>query len=1472
MASSNATSLPSELIEAFVSATVLPISATILPEVPESAYDPEERDIDPHRVIVTHMRRNSSSTSGLVSKDVHLTLKARDKWTWHIPQHAANYIRAPEDGETLTSLTIVQLVVIDFTRAPLGERNVSAKVVISNKGLDVIQFSLNLVTSVREAFTSSSVEKIALSRSLSESEISRTVTIFNNGDLSTFFCAQILGSDGHPLSNPWARLNYACSSSSPLVELPANDYMDVDVTFDAGLVPSTGLFHAWLLISTDAWDGRISDSLRPPIPKCYMLNGSRLWVKAELLVTTVFICPPPSVTSDLLPLQERRRSFTVLNTGIKDIRVMVHNFTIRELNAHYKTFYVCPQILGEKGLTLGSGLWVSPLFRPISTGISAEFSFDIVYIMPQLKVWTSEGAVTSTASSFEVRFAFFISNAYNDMPLVQSTEIRSGAFQVNLSPGNPTNEHSLVDIQDTFIPVKNTTEMLIDLRDMFGNTDAVAKYVGIIDSSEKEQPNSLAIVTTLGTGQAGKPFRFSSNNPLVQGSLVSSLHMKVEAIVAGRMKVDVRLNGRSVKGSPFNLTSLPIQCFGVNEVPDASGVKCLCRAGFYRTPSNCLPCPEGTHSRVASNEETCQACPVNHFSESGASLCFRCGEHQVTCSNGKLRLKQGSWCELCAVPPKDQTNTVTRRDIIVRRLQEGSDLIFHQCRGETACVVDPLEFRSECGPGHIGPVCDSCSDGYKKDLTDNSCFSCDKYPENVFLTALGFSVLLVAIAVIAYRNLPHRQMQIGQNKANPSDGFTIIMSSSLEEVVLGYIDYLQILAILDAMNLAPFRETEALQWLSSLTDLSLLNPTRPKQFRCLMQTDVHTSLLIAMSFPIPVAVTVIFVQELVYVLKFRRFSSLRKFLMCMLPTMFRFLEFVHASVTAAATRSLIVYGNEIDGSKRLDADLNILVGDRRFLALQLAAWVVLVSFVFGFPCIMSLYLGDKFHKARKRGNRVYARLQRRFENIIGGFNPDRSGYFWPQISIVRKVLLTFVSIYSSALLHQLAWVSGILLASYFICVRMRPHMANMATHVELFNTASACMTAGLGTVLVSLPNSWRTSLLLVEGMIMIIQVSVFLMVSTGILVFFPYAFREKYLKLLYYYYGLRRFWLRLGRNNRVAPMQYQDVYSSDAYMFRKRKGRGIHPETVSLSRLDKELRGVSGSNNTGPVLKARVVTMAGGISTYAKVNGMPLGEQSRRRGLAIGGNAPAMTEGLHPRRYCVGTLHDQRYESRARERFISTELRRTEQRDVNKVKSRQTSPLTDNPLNPSFRKRDTFTTAMQEKPQYNLNARWRAAASGKSYVKRGSLREPRYKARARERATSSQAKPNQEGDPLLEGNNATIARDRTLSTDHVYSRTSLRRTLREPKYRARVREALESRGDGSDGNFTVLIAAETSVSYHEGKNKMPEAIVENCRKLLHTSVVGKRDATRDNLKKPLFKARWKEEKERSASSSDSNNT
>ena len=1068
-----------------------------------------QRSVEPKTLDVTATRRVGAVQ--LITRQVLLTVDVNDEWTWSISSDASSYVQVANKTSRAESAGVVfEHVYVHCEYAPSGSSSARLRIQVNQEEdqTDTDTFDIDIHIFIKQAHVEVSLDRVSVALSQSQSSISRSIELRNSGNAQVDFSLSLLDENGEISSRFRAGVSGTGEVSGGLSE---EGTTFIILTFSPAFLPATGSFTSFLLIRTDAWDGDESTIDHPTLPRLNAstaMNGTHLWVRIELIVTTVFVCSSDSALNKPGPLAHASMVTTVVNTDMADLSVISYNFTLMDLEHPGIEYKLKPRAWRNRAI-LSPWLQIRPWSLAIRSGTSSSLHVNFFYSNKDLPIWTEDGVLTSTSTDLELRFQLLIRLQGGVVSSAsEADEVRTISQRVQLSPGHASPGTSVLALGTTVLFVGNRTLMVIDLRDIFDNTDASASFE-YRDSENTPIDKTMPPVQLITSDYTESSVRIESPRIAQRGAMISgAIAFDIFAVALGSMTVDVQINGTSIQQSPVNITVVSVECDEHNEVADILGLQCLCRPGFYRSPGGCHPCPEGRISVSASNEESCTLCPEAYFSEGGSTQCHNCPSVGVTCSQGRLRLAPGTWCDPCASANNTGLHENTRAEI-VRRLQN-EELVFHKCRHRRACIVsNKTLFMTECAEGYKGPVCDTCRSGYAKDLHTHACVSCGNMLWNAIFALLIFAFIIVAITVVAIQSSKRvcKKTRSLDDKVDEGDEKDL-----LEATLVTFLDYLQIMALVESLQISPIGDT--LSWIAQGSRVALFNPIQQTEVQCLTGFSVHTRSAFSMSLPGLLTVAVVLIQCAVYIFKFPRGFKFRALEAMLLPTVIRVLDFIHASTTATTMSVLTVYENPIQSSRRLSVDLSIEVGSAQYFTLYVIAIIALTVFVFGFPFAMVTFFLRKSWIAR-RTRRGIQKLQRQFSDVMSGLSAQRYGFLWPQILVIRKMILVFIGISATRPMDQLAMVTCVLLLSYGISVALRPYIDKRGNYIQFVCTVAAALTAGTGGLRYAVSNrADRSAIWMVDVTFLVIQFVVVVSVLVVIASLFPRTVRIVYAEFI----------------------------------------------------------------------------------------------------------------------------------------------------------------------------------------------------------------------------------------------------------------------------------------------------------------------------------------------------------------------
>eukprot|EP01138_Halocafeteria_seosinensis_P011484 gb/GECG01011730.1/.p1 GENE.gb/GECG01011730.1/~~gb/GECG01011730.1/.p1 ORF type:complete len:2264 (+),score=212.61 gb/GECG01011730.1/:1-6792(+) len=1105
--------------------------------------------VDPKQLSVS--RNRSTVFAQSVSTDVELTVTNGQSWKWSASTRVLEFISLPKDGVARQTKSYQQTLRIDVSKAPVGETLSDILAEVFENGKLHSSLSVGITVSIYQANIGLGTSSIEVHRSTSEPPLSSSIMIGNSGQYRSLWLARLFSSNGTEMSNDqgsWATLpiqnGEIAAGEEPTPIIP--------VTFSSQKVESTGLFDAWVLIEVDAWEA--TSEIIPPRWNVQSIQTSfnQFWFRLLFRVTSIFVCEGASKNVTLRPFETKLNLLTVVNTEIVPIRVFSDNFT---MTAHFLngttdndagTFFFVPS-LKERNRVFSSWLRTSPVSQFIGPGLSKSFRIDLQYTTEDLLTAFQEGNISVgqfLPGTVDIHFKLFVFlGGHWRVGRSKADDVRSSAVSVAFSAGWASSFRSVVRSPSLEPFVGEQLTLSVRLLDQFGNEPASA-IVGSIPADLATDSGATVLALSVRNAEddsSALPAAVDFPLGLQNGKQIKSFTFGIRFVTVGSVFVDVKINGSSIDNAPRLLKGQPVLCERENEIPGSDGLRCLCVAGHYREEETerCVPCSEGFYSNVASNAYQCKKCPVEYFSGEGSSVCVSCPRQGVKCNLGRLRMRQGFWCEMCYDLGRltNASRYTSPREAIVLQLENGNAVRFHECRNPRVCFSNSTTFATQCTEGHHGVLCEQCERNFAYVPETKSCVRCNDPESDYTVTTVSCVSILGVIVFLSYQYSSadervsasdYGRSFVGHQPDKATDASKAIVRSqknvrlsiiereqdegfesakAVGEVAMVYIDYLQIVSLLSSLRINPFRGSSS--WLSQVSGLSLFNPTQSAPFQCATRMDFFESGLMSMTLPWSLALLIMLIQPTIAWLRKRSFD-LRSLLKCSVPVVITVFNIVYASVTEMTIASFRQYPHEIFSRERMWSDLSIEIGSSRQVVLFAVATATMVAFVFGFPVTTSIVL------VRQLGN--FASMSKtmevyeRYGNLIGGFRLSRKGYLWPTIVIVRKVLLLLISTFTSKPLEQLAFVTGILLVSYVMAELMSPYRVQSLTSLELGKLFFAFSTTCFGALLFALSGDLRrtgeTLKTLVEVLVVVTQVVVLVLAVSLAMSLLPAAYSD----------------------------------------------------------------------------------------------------------------------------------------------------------------------------------------------------------------------------------------------------------------------------------------------------------------------------------------------------------------------------
>ena len=1101
----------------------------VLVNVPAMAQDPIL--MDPEVIKIESNRSLLDSPRLERSVLVNTALGQTIHWT---PSDRA-FLQVPQEGtvnESPTSTQIEQIIGIDIGQAPEGKTETQMKVQILEAGEVVMCLWLKIVVTVKQGRLGGNTNAISAAASQSDSPFFRSVRMSNNGKHSIAWWASVYDSDGNNVTSlevlHWLSLDQLSGSIKPVEAVRTTIF---EIQLAPHKVDSTGIYPAWILVETDSWDGITLLVTSPDPPYVNLTSGSRqyFWVHVDMLVTSVFLCRGSQIPS-LQPMEAKVKTFTVLNTEAQEIWVLPTNLSLvvqTETNLTY-TYTLHPHFV-DKRIILTPWMSISPSLTTLRTGTTVTFQLKAAFFSKMLSLTNDniDGTVITAPTRMTLHGVFGVFfGVQRSLQPVDANDAREFYAELQFKPGLAKPNMSYLQLvgNETTVIVTESIEIYVVLVDKFGQQQATATYYTEANVNSEDESGiyvQLSSADDVSTRLATRPRLFD-------GQTTSGFAFSVSVFSEEKVTVDVILNGTSISQSPLEIEGIPIRCRGSFEVPSTDGRECMCQPGYRRSRSigskdaaslGCVPCQEGYISFLPNRDFQCTICPDGFFCTVGSSLYTSCPDHGVDCTDGRLRMKEGFWCEIC----HDESYPT---ETIIKLLENSNAPFFHECFYSDACVVNSTSFKTTCHRGYEGPLCSVCESNFALEPDKTACVPCQDQTLNHFVTATAILFIFAALSIFVYRYSRNLQMENidGGSYNCATDGAHLHRNSSYvtavnspreqtkghnrnqtEDLALLIMDYLQICAILASLQFSPFQGVSS--FLVEVSEISLLNPAESTQFQCTFHEDYFTRAIVSMMFPWIILVAIFLCQSVAAKTVLRTSDLRTPWLPVVLPVSLIAFNQLHASVTATTLTALQTYRHEVEGSIRAYGDLTIVGNSARHNILLAVASVTLIVYVIGFPLVATILILLKW----RAGN--FEELHNRFRSWTGSFIMKRPGFVWPTVVIFRKLLLLIYSRFIDDAIQQFLFVTLTLTGSYALLTCMRPYRFTSLNNAEEMKIGLALVTAILGAILHSIGSSpvvasFTNADVLVESLILLVQIVGLIAVCLTLSLILPHVLYE----------------------------------------------------------------------------------------------------------------------------------------------------------------------------------------------------------------------------------------------------------------------------------------------------------------------------------------------------------------------------
>ncbi|KAA0160792.1 hypothetical protein FNF28_05316 [Cafeteria roenbergensis] len=312
-------------------------------------------------------------------------------------------------------------------------------------------------------------------------------------------------------------------------------------------------------------------------------------------------------------------------------------------------------------------------------------------------------------------------------------------------------------------------DALVLTADEFGQAAVVSS--GSADGQEAAVKLSIRLVSE------GRLANSSSGGE--QAGLVSAVRdpfqdsitrVSVQPTLTGTASFVAFLGDEPLQGSGQRVAISVADCPPPFQVPDSTGIGCLCAPGFALNPDaqfGCTLCEEGTEKPLAGNSTTCDRCTGPTFSLGGVTRCRDCIDG-AACAEGRVTVLPGTWHEdprvlLAAVQQsvaegRAPAVTLPRNTSLLapsarhKWWLQLSDVVFHECPVASSCPRNDSTTDSAlqgCARGHGGPLCAVCEPHYatSSGLAGTPCMACWDDTTS-WLAAVGSGVLVLGMLVM----------------------------------------------------------------------------------------------------------------------------------------------------------------------------------------------------------------------------------------------------------------------------------------------------------------------------------------------------------------------------------------------------------------------------------------------------------------------------------------------------------------------------------------------------------------------------------------------------------------------------------------------------------------------------------------------------------------------------------------------------
>eukprot|EP01138_Halocafeteria_seosinensis_P000617 gb/GECG01000632.1/.p1 GENE.gb/GECG01000632.1/~~gb/GECG01000632.1/.p1 ORF type:complete len:2178 (+),score=195.34 gb/GECG01000632.1/:1-6534(+) len=776
-----------EILVAAEKLVMIDVTNEIEPTELETSAEPTMLKIDEGCVAIP------GNDSKRVTRAIFLTLKSGYRYSWKLGSRIQEIVNVPPSGNVGEEpVSFKQIITFDLRHAPAGRTTSHIHIVVTDTALDktdtlVIYVSLR----IREADVDIAQPVIRVQRSIEDTAVVREVTMSNSGDFPAKWKARMLSEKNVELlgeDTSVFRLTATDGTTSRRGEIGSSVF-EKEV-LQLHVLPQnaneTGVFVSWILVETNSKNGPVQvfeQDSPPSAPASSSLVGRNLWVKIELVIASVFVCPDPPAKTQLHPQEHLEAKWTVVNVAQHPVVVRPIDFRLKVLPVdNHTTDFADARSkavnVAESGGKLRVGEWFT--LTPPSAVVSSDnrWTFKAVVGFAQPKIRIGDRGLFVKASVNHIRLEYVMSvltlqQWTSGTSFSSSSDSREAFVEPDFLAGPADARQSIVIFSETRTSLSTPVNVTVKLADKFGN--AKAKVMLVSSSGQERFRSTTGDIPTLtvtnpisedDSSFASVSLEFSQlTNGVITGDFDFHVHLEDE----GKALIDVRIDEESIVNSPFAVTA-QANCSALEILSEHTGA-CLCQPGYARARQYdlgaedkppCEQCPEGRFQPEPTDDDRCILCAEGFFSPKGSSKCFPCPSTGFECIGGRLRMGNGYWCEICAKDAKLSNGTT--RDSMLERVRSGNTPVMHRCAPPTACDVEPTQFRTTCSEGRKGPLCSVCRDGYAK--TKTLCLPCQNGQRDK--ATVAFSAL-VALAVVIGLNVVHSKKTLTDYEAGETD-------------------------------------------------------------------------------------------------------------------------------------------------------------------------------------------------------------------------------------------------------------------------------------------------------------------------------------------------------------------------------------------------------------------------------------------------------------------------------------------------------------------------------------------------------------------------------------------------------------------------------------------------------------------------------------------------------------------------------